>query len=166
MEEWKYIKGYEGLYEINKDGEVYSHLTKRILKHCKSVYPRVTLTKNGKQKSYVVHRLVAINFIPNPYNYEIVNHKDENKSNCRFDNLEWCNALYNHHYKNNVAKRLKVSNYKLQTPVLQLDGDKQLVKEYKNLASTPHYKKGFSKICMEGKFYKGYYWRYKYGFRK
>ena len=56
------------------------------------------LTKNGKQKRYKIHRLVAEAFIPNPNNYPQVNHKDCNPLNNKVDNLEWCNAKYNINY--------------------------------------------------------------------
>lgn len=58
----------------------------------------VSLYKNNKVYSYQVHRLLAIAFIPNPNNYQVVNHKDENKLNNTISNLEWCTTLYNNHY--------------------------------------------------------------------
>lgn len=53
---------------------------------------------HGNKKWYPVHRLVAHAFIDNPFNLPQVNHKDENKSNNRVDNLEWCTNLYNARY--------------------------------------------------------------------
>jgi len=81
---WKDIKGYEGLYQISDSGEVksmnYNHTNnEKLLKlRTKKGYLEVSLSKNGKQKFYLVHRLVAMHFLDNPNNYSIVNHKDEN----------------------------------------------------------------------------------------
>ena len=52
-------------------------------------YKVVTLSKNGKRKSYLVHRLVAMAFIDNPLQKETVNHIDGNKLNNSAENLEW-----------------------------------------------------------------------------
>ena len=64
------------------------------------------LDKNGKYayKNIAIHRLVAEAFIPNPNNYNQVNHKDENKHNNSVDNLEWCTQLYNIRYSNLLHK--------------------------------------------------------------
>lgn len=98
MEEWKEIKGYEGLYLISNKGNVYSIRSKRNLKiHMNwAGYCRVGLNKNNKQVKYSVHRLVASAFIPNPLNKEQVNHIDENKANNKVENLEWVTNLENH----------------------------------------------------------------------
>lgn len=53
----------------------------------------------------LVHRLVAQAFIPNPNNLSEVNHKDEDKTNNRVDNLEWCTHSYNNRY-NDKGKRV------------------------------------------------------------
>lgn len=57
-------------------------------------YKFVVLCNNGVKKHFLVHRLVAESFIPNPNNYSQVNHKDENKANNSVENLEWCDCLY------------------------------------------------------------------------
>ena len=64
------------------------------------------LDKNGKYayKNIAIHRLVAESFIPNPNNYNQVNHKDENKHNNSVDNLEWCTSSYNIRYSNLLHK--------------------------------------------------------------
>ena len=61
-------------------------------------YLMVSLCKNGTVKRYLVHRLVAQAFVENPYNFPEVNHKDENKTNNHFENLEWCTHKYNSIY--------------------------------------------------------------------
>lgn len=103
MEEiWKDIPEYEGLYQVSNIGNVKSLNWKNQgyeknlwLKPHKNGYLQVELAKGGTKKCFVVHRLVAIAFIPNPQGYPQVNHKDENKRNNCAENLEWCNASYN-----------------------------------------------------------------------
>ncbi len=107
-EVWKDIKGYEGLYQISNLGRVKSLRKIRgiqiqkekilTLQPIKGGYYRAKLCKNGKEKSYLVHRLVAETFIPEHFT---VNHKDGNKSNNTVDNLEWVTQKENniHAYK-------------------------------------------------------------------
>ena len=104
-EEWRDIKGYEGKYQISNLGRVKSlnyHRENRekILSDAptKGGYLIIGLCKNGKRKPYSIHKLVAEAFIENPNNYKEVNHKDEDKTNNRVDNLEWCTAKYNTNY--------------------------------------------------------------------
>lgn len=61
-------------------------------------YPKVHLIIDGVRKSVFVHRLVAMEFVPNPKNLPEVNHIDENKSNASYENLEWCDRQYNAEY--------------------------------------------------------------------
>ena len=87
---WKDIKGYEGLYKISNYGEVWSVRKRILLKKCETLgYHCVGLTKNKKRKHFKVHRLVANNFVDNPFNKPCVNHLDENKTNNHYSNLEW-----------------------------------------------------------------------------
>ena len=116
-EEWRDIKGYEGLYQVSNLGRVRS-LNCRGHKGCIGIltprldgkgYEMVALYKEGKARNTKVHRLVAQAFIPNPNNYPQVNHKDENKTNNDVKNLEWCTNEYNHNYgtrNERVAKSL------------------------------------------------------------
>ena len=104
-EEWRDIKGYEGRYQVSNLGRVkslnYNHTSReKILKarEDKVGYLYLNLYKNNKRKTHKVHRLVAQAFIENPNNYPQVNHKDENKSNNRVENLEWCTHRYNLNY--------------------------------------------------------------------
>lgn len=97
----KDIPGYEGLYSVTSCGKVWSWKTNKFLKPKKEPngYLRVTLTDEaGNRKMWLVHRLVAMTYIPNPENLPQVNHKDENKENNCLQNLEWCSAQYNIDY--------------------------------------------------------------------
>ncbi|MCR9590411.1 NUMOD4 motif-containing HNH endonuclease [Vibrio alginolyticus] len=99
--EHKPIEGYEGLYSITSCGLVYSHNTNAFLKPRKRHgYLRLNLSKEGKKKTFPIHRLVAEAFIPNPHGLATVNHKDRNKENNHVDNLEWLsfadNSLHAH----------------------------------------------------------------------
>lgn len=62
-------------------------------------YMTVLLCKDGVKKNCFVHRLVAESFVPNPHNFPIVNHKDEDQANNLPRNLEWCTQYYNMNYK-------------------------------------------------------------------
>lgn len=111
---WKDIEGYEGLYQVSNFGNVYSFLTKKKLKPGNDKgYLKVNLSKQKKVKQFTMHRLVAKAFIPNPNNYPIINHKDENPSNNHVNNLEWCDYRYNNNYgtmKERISKTLKGKN--------------------------------------------------------
>lgn len=113
MEEiWKDVVGYEGYYQVSNFGRVKSlerKIPARKAKRAKSEtimnqtknntgYLMVNLCVNQFRKKFLVHRLVAIAFIPNPDNLPQINHKDENKENNCVDNLEWCNNVYNNNY--------------------------------------------------------------------
>lgn len=62
-------------------------------------YGEVTLSSDGKRKTYLVHRLVAAAFIPNPENKQTINHKDGNKLNNHVNNLEWATQKENQQHK-------------------------------------------------------------------
>lgn len=123
IEEWRTIVGYEGLYEVSSLGRVRSldrydsrnHFRRgRILKLSYDTvgYLIVGLHSNGKAKIYLVHRLVAQAFIPNPDNLPEVNHIDEDKTNNRVDNLEMCNREYNSNYgtRNDRIRATSIKN--------------------------------------------------------
>ena len=94
---WKPVVGYEGLYEINNKGEIKTIKSGRIIKYFKNKdgYLSCKLSKKSKTKTYLVHRLVAQAFIPNPENKPYVNHKDSNRLNNTLNNVEWCTPLEN-----------------------------------------------------------------------
>lgn len=87
----KDIIGFEGLYQIEDNGQVYSLKSKKYLKPKKDTdgYLLVNLYIDGKQYTKKVHRLVAQAFIPNPENKKEVNHIDCCRDNNNVNNLEW-----------------------------------------------------------------------------
>lgn len=107
------VIGYEGFYEVNTLGEVFSverwvtrlapygavrqfvPEKKRVLSNHSTGYLTVRLSDTDKIKTHRVHRLVAEAFIPNPNNKPYVNHKDSNRQNNNVDNLEWVTAKEN-----------------------------------------------------------------------
>lgn len=118
IEVFRDIPGYEGLYQVSNLGNVKSlgngdnkKCKERMLKSCKDKdgYLMVCLSIHSYEKSYRIHRLVALAFLPNPNNYPQINHKDENRSNNNVDNLEWCDQQYNNEY----SKVKPVNQYSL-----------------------------------------------------
>ena len=134
---WRPIEGYKW-YEVSNMGRIRSidhyvpcrgfkqRITRgRVLKTRKysDGYLRVKLCHDGCMTMKTVHRLVAQAFIENsdPEKYDQINHKDENPSNNRWDNLEWCDAKYNINYGERTKKaRPKISAAKRKSPVMQI----------------------------------------------
>lgn len=142
-EEWRDIKGYEGLYQASNYGRVRSmdrtckfiksrtQIKKgRILKHgvLKNGYCFVILVKKTSKKLLYIHRLVAEAFIPNPKNLPEVNHKDENKANNAASNLEWCSHRHNINCYWNCRNRKKSGKRR----ILMFDGNHKLGTYYIN----------------------------------
>ena len=98
----KWITGYEDLYKVTDEGEVISFVrtNNKVLKGCVSGkgYKEVCLTKDKKTRSLLVHRLVALAFIPNPEGYLEIDHKNENKLDASVGNLRWCSSKMNKEY--------------------------------------------------------------------
>lgn len=143
-EEWKPIKGFEGIYEVSNLGRLKSfkkHENGYILsnKNSKGGYFSITLTdyKNNKTKHTRVHRLVAETFIPNPNNYPVVNHIDGNKQNNRVDNLEWCTVQHNvkhalNHNPNMIKGMKKHNQYIKPKEICQYSLEGYLMAIYPN----------------------------------
>ena len=93
MESWRDIEGYEGHYRISSLGRIENLVTGRIRKgNCNtSGYEQVVLLgSDGKYSNYLVHRLVAKAFIPNPENKLTVDHiNSKEKRNNSVENLRW-----------------------------------------------------------------------------
>lgn len=171
MEEiWKDVVGYEGLYQVSNLGNIKSlnwrntGISKNLwLKPHNKGYLQVELAKNGVKRTYVVHRLVAEAFIPNPLLLPQINHKDEVKTNNSVSNLEWCNASYNAIYslKNRSSERKKRRSEK----ILQYSKDGELIRVWDN-SRTVFLETGMSdwsiSECCRGnrKTAYGYKWQY------
>lgn len=165
---WIPVKGYEGLYEVSSFGRVRSLGNDKTKKtkilsifSNKYGYFNIMLWKNGKRKCYKVHRLVAEAFIPNWFDYPQVNHIDEDKTNNRVDNLEWCDCKYNNNYGTHNEKIIK-SNSK---PILQFTKSGGFVREW--FSATEVGRNGFQQSCVvrccrgERQSHKGFIWKYK-----
>ena len=130
MEAWRDIKEYEGYYQVSDCGNVRS--VTRAIPHKKNgvrirkgqaLKPfknngkngrydlRIALTKDGNRKKYLVARLVAQAFIPNPHNKATINHTDENTLNNHVDNLNWTTNLENIQYGTGIQRRTKTQKY-------------------------------------------------------
>lgn len=125
----KTIPNYE-TYFVTSEGNVFNtnyHSTKQTqqLKYDLSgkskCYKRVTLCKNSITKRFVIHRLVALAFIPNPFNKPQVNHIDGNPSNNNMENLEWCTQSENmkHAFRTGLQTP-NITNTKLTTEDIPL----------------------------------------------
>ena len=160
MANWEDVKGYEGLYLVSDEGEVYS--LPRIVNNGRGTY--VTggrVLKPGKRAQYYsfvilsdgeniehksLHRLVAEAFIPNPNDYPEVNHIDENPMNNNVKNLEWCTPKHNMNYGNGAKTRHRKIDYtkpcykenaikngkKASRPVVQYDKSGNFIRRYES----------------------------------
>jgi len=174
----KYIDGYNKKYAIDKDGNVYSFY-KYVMVHgvlkkvdcfkkikpvkAKRGYLEVCLSKmsHSDRKSHKVHRLVAEAFVPNPDNKPHINHKDGNKLNNSFENLEWVTP------KENVQHAIRIGLFKPKqkgktTAQYTLDGT--LVKIFVSASEAARYNNlcpsQVSIAARNGLEFKNYIWKY------
>lgn len=183
-EEWKDIKGFEGLYQVSTMGNVRklrfinNYVNKEKVFSVTpqpngTGYLKVMLWKESKHQQKLVHRLVAEAFIDNPEGKLFVNHKDGVKTNNRLDNLEWCTGSENMHHAfrtglwSPAAKGRYGENSYKAIPVLMIDKNTgETIKRFGSLIDAAHYigkKKSCNIVsCCKGKLKSahGYVWRY------
>ena len=157
QEIWKKIECSNGHYEVSNMGRIRCIDTGNILKtkSCRNYY-QVYLAY-GINKYESVHRLVAKAFVENPYNFPVVNHKDEDKHNNCADNLEWCTQKYNVNYgENSKLKNKRVIQYDAQGNALKVWDSMKEAAEYYNIKQ-----QGISRCCRGGRVTCGkYMWSY------
>lgn len=161
----KDIKGYEGLYAVTEDGQVYSYKSKRFLKPSKDSkgYLRVHLYKNKEGKQYKIHRLVAEAYILNPTRLPDVGHDDDNKENNSVSNLYWTQPKENNNhgsYPQKISQSLK-GNSRASKKIICVESGviyESAMEAYRQL--------GVSNVCIShvlngrSKTAGGYHWRY------
>lgn len=182
MEEiWKDIKDFEGLYQVSNMGRVKSlervilrnngkpqTIKERFVKLCKNKqgYYQVSLWKNGVEKRYLLHRLIAEHFIPNPENKPCIDHINTDHTDNRIENLRWCTYKENNNNPLTIKHRSKPRNWNIKgfnhwqsKPVAQLTKKGELLNIYPNAYSV-----GIFQInaCCNGKRKTagGYKWQY------
>ena len=194
MEEiWKDIKGYEGLYQVSTMGRIRSidrfvnsregrqkPIKGKLIKifRNRGGYLQVNLWRNMKYKTYLVHRLVATTYIPNPLNLSQINHIDEDKENNRIENLEWCDAQYNNNYgtkPERISEKRKgmtmprhavlVSKRKRSKHIIQMDLDGNEIMGWlsgHDCERETGYDQGLIGSVCNGKYRQAYGYRWKY----
>ena len=174
---------YRGVYQISNFGRVKSlmywsnihkkyYSREKILEHKidRKGYHRIELHNKGTEKTFSIHRLVAIMFIPNPNNLPEVNHDDGKKGNCCVSNLYWCTRGENiqHAYKKGLRSSEKLKEYNKKNKskkVVQYDLKGNFIKEYISLAEAEKQTKvwaaNISACCRgENQTAGGFKWRF------
>lgn len=183
-EKWLPVVGYEDLYEVSNFGRIrsmtrilskrnrwgktinYTIKSKQIAtSYNNKGYKIVHLYKNKKFKSFLLHRLVAKSFVPNPNNLAEINHKDENKENNNADNLEWCTRKENNNYgiqskegrrKTSKFRMKKVCQYNKEGILINVYDGIRIAEEMTNINN-----QNICKCCKgKAKTAGGYFWKY------
>jgi hypothetical protein len=183
---YKNIIGYEGLYKISEYGDIirlpkkvksarsskgFRILTEKQLttQTNKYGYNYIQLTDNNyKRKHFFIHQLVAKTFLDNYNNHISINHKDENKTNNHYSNLEWCTIKHNNLYNNRQSKiNIVLQNtVKSRKPIQQFDTENNLIQEFQSINEACRklgiFKYPISQCCKsKKKNYKGFIWKFK-----
>lgn len=139
-EQWRDVAGYDGYYQVSSCGRIKSveryvqdrfgmkapyRIPEKILKpkRAHDGYLFVHLSKDGHAQPLRIHRLVAEAFIPNPNRLPTVNHKNEDKSDNRVENLEWCTPAYNNKYGTRTQRSQMNQKHRRNVRMLSLDGE-------------------------------------------
>ena len=191
-EEWRDVVGYEGDYMVSNLGRivVLSRIIYRTRKngvkvkynmkpHLSSTYispsspyRKTTFIKDGKQDTQLIHRVIAMAFIPNPHNYPCVDHIDDNPSNSVASNLQWCSQKMNnskeHHCKKLSNSKTGVAIPKLYKPVVASDGKKIKIYESMKEAQLDGHRHNYILNVLRGEkqTYHGLKWMYLSDYKK
>lgn len=184
IEKWRPIVGYENYYEVSDWGDIRS-LSRRV--KCRggkfrtidgqirpstfnnhTGYMSVLLSKDNKQKRFLIHRLVAEAFIPNPDNLPQVNHINEIKTDNRVENLEFCDSKYNNNYGTKPQKQSEVQiNHPLKSKtVYQYTLDGKFIAEYPSTREIQRqlgYNHAQISLCCRDKLKSSHNFIWKYG---
>lgn len=145
MEIWKTVTGFEN-YEISNLGNLKNKITGRYKKLSvnKEGYIRTSISNKEKTISIAVHRLVAIEFVENPEDKPLVNHKDSNRSNNKAENLEWVtpseNATHmvtqgNNSDKNGILNPMALLTEEQVLEIREFDGPSIILAKKFNMSS-------------------------------
>lgn len=143
MEIWKQIEGYDN-YMVSNLGRVKSLKfgKEKVLKYGKDSggYLTICLCKDGKVKRFLIHRLIAKTFLPNPDNKPCIDHINTNRSDNRVNNLRW--ATYKDNSNNPITKeKMSVNNGNLgkfgklnpnHKPILQFDLNGNFIRRWES----------------------------------
>ena len=121
---FKDVVGYEDYYSISNMGNLVSKRSGKKLKPFKhkdglTYYYRTTLSGEGKKHNKSIHRLVAEAFIPNPENLPIVNHIDNDGTNNKVSNLEWCTYSHNSKHAQKQGRLFEAQSKGAKSQALQ-----------------------------------------------
>lgn len=160
IEIYKTIEEYPN-YEVSNMGNV-RRKGRKMLKPLftkNTGYYMVCLYNEFGAKRVLIHRLVADAFLSNPNNYPVVNHINEDKTDNRVENLEWCTRSYNINYGTSINKIRKSK----QKGCVQMDMEGNVIKEWECIRVAQRTLKisNISKCCMgKMKTTGGYKWKY------
>lgn len=168
QEIWRDIPDYEGRYQVSNLGRIksfnYRNPKGKIVKGfiAKDGYERIALWNHCKSRKYQIHRLVALAFLPNPYNYPIINHKNEIRNDNRVENLEWCTYSYNATYGMAVERNIK---NKIK-PIIRINKKDGTEREYISINEAARQNGIISQnivACLKGRRKSAgmFYWKYK-----
>lgn len=135
---WKIVPNWSR-YEVNQYRILRNKKTKHILtsKDNKRGYLIYLVLRDDDNRIHILskHKAVALAWIPNPQNLPIINHKDEDKLNCFYQNLEWCTSSYNNSYNETGKKRSE----KFKKPFFVYDSERNLIEK----------RRGINEFCVE-----------------
>lgn len=122
-------------YKVSNFGRVYNKKTNRYLSGRPNTqgYYQVRLSNNDGYKDVLIHRLVGDYFVPNLFMGTQINHKDQDKSNNRWCNLEYCDPKDNINYGDRTIRAVESHKRNRNFIICQYDLDGNLIAEYNKL---------------------------------